>query len=329
MASAITLSDSAKKRLFHLFSTNQDQLAHWLDKTLERAAAAKFQIASDPIVLPSNADVQDNKAELCQLCEMTADAGYALYSWSDSPPNVSHAVSAFLNLLGLHNGDAGVITESCGLSLLQDATGTAKGRFPPYQPKAMNWHTDGYYNTPADRVRCFSLHCIEPAAEGGALLLLDDALLILALLHEDPNMVTLLSHPEAMTLPHNRDNQGHDRPDRSVPLIQQNSDGSLSMRFTTRSQNIRWRCQSTKDAAIRASELISSHTQWQTRTLLKKGQGIITRNVLHAREAFVDAPGQPNRQVLRGRFNVLPSLLPRSKTACSTGINKENLHVAR
>ena len=200
----------------------------------------------------------------------------------------------------------------------------------------MNWHTDGYYNAAADTIRCFTLHCVEPAAEGGALLLLDDAYLVLALLHDDPELVALLSHPEAMTLPQNTDTDGHDRPARTTPLIQRHSDGSLSMRFTTRSQNISWRCAATQAAALRATELIDAHREWQTRFSLKKGQGIITRNILHAREQFVDAPGvdapgvdtpkQSKRQMLRGRFTSLPTPAAPINTAHTSA---EHTHVVR
>jgi len=170
----------------------------------------------------------------------------------------------------------------------------------------MNWHTDGYYNERANSVRCFSLHCLEPASEGGALHLMDDTLLMFALLNEDPQAVALLSHPNAMTLPKIQDELGHNRPDRCVPAILRNEDGTLSMRFTTRTQHIQWRTDETEQAARRALELIHQNSQWHTRLCLQKGEGVITRNVLHTREAFVDAPGEPKRQMLRGRFSDLP-----------------------
>ena len=190
----------------------------------------------------------------------------------------------------------------------------------------MNWHTDGYYNDERETIRSFSLHCIAPAAVGGAMLLMDDVSLVYALFNEDPELVLLLSDPNAMTLPHNKDNDGHDRPDRCVPVISQNADESITMRFTTRTQNIQWRCSATQAAAQRASELINTHPQWHTRITLQQGQGIITRNVLHAREAFEDAPNKPKRQMLRGRFTTLPT--PAMQTEPTHAATKYN-HVAR
>jgi len=292
--------------LARLFEGNRRLMLGWLEQTQERIDACSVPTTPSPLSIPSDVHHQDDKAVLMQLCDTVGQTGFALYSWSDTPIDVPIAVTRLLKSLSLRNPDQGVIREGDELSLLQDLSGTAKGKFPPYQSRHMNWHTDGYYNEPKNSVRCFTLHCVEPAAEGGALLLMDDTFLVLTLLRENPNLVAQLCHPQAMTLPHNRDALGHNRPDRSVPMIQRNADGALSVRFTTRTQHIRWRCDKTQQAAERAVEMIEAQSQWHTRLRLEKGQGVITRNVLHAREAFVDAPEKPKRQMLRGRFNQLP-----------------------
>jgi len=296
-----------------LFGGSQSKLTEWMERTQARSEESAGSRAPCPLQLPSApnqcTDTVSSAFEISisQLCTSVAHTGFALYEWNDEPTDVTELVSQLLQALSLSEGDKGVIRETGELSLLQDLTGTPKGRFPPYQPKAMNWHTDGYYNDAAETVRCFTLHCVAPAAEGGALLLMDDASLVYVLYKEDPELVSLLSHPEAMTLPHNKDNDGHDRPDRCVPVILRNADETISMRFTTRTQNIKWRCNATQEAAQRASELINAHPELHTRITLQKNQGIITRNVLHAREAFTDTPDKPKRQMLRGRFTNLPT----------------------
>ncbi len=293
-----------------LFGGRQSKLVAWMDKIQRRTEVSAESTALEPLMLPSHPPQSPDKsfeAVLTQLCESVAQTGFALYEWTDNPHDVTSSVSDLLKALSLRDSDQGVIRETSELSVLQDLTGTPKGRFPPYQSKAMNWHTDGYYNDAAQMVRCFTLHCVSPAAVGGALLLMDDAYLVYALLKEDPELVVLLSHPSAMTLPHNQDSEGHNRPDRSVPVIVRNADDTITMRFTTRTQNIQWQCSATKAAAQRANELINAHPQWHNRITLQQGQGIITRNVLHAREAFEDAPDKPKRQILRGRYTNLPT----------------------
>jgi hypothetical protein len=233
--------------------------------------------------------------------------GYALYQWSSSPDNLQQSIKLLHHCLGLRQTDPGVVTGTDELSLLEDLSGTPQGRFIPYTHRAMNWHTDGYYNDSSCAVRCFTLHCIQPASHGGTLTIMDNDLLLIALYDEDPQLVTLLSHPEAMLLPANSDEQGHDRPDRVVPVFSMYPDGTLGTRFTARVQHIEWRSPDTKAAARRSLELINNHPHWHSSLRLTTDQGIITRNVLHRREAFEDAQHSTRRQILRGRFMQLPT----------------------
>jgi len=325
MSAPTTVTSTLELINSRLFNGDQSKQDAWIEQAQANAERNAESIGLESLQLPPNPSQNRDYASMKQLCAKVANTGFALYEWDDEPSDIATSVSQLLHALSLRNGDQGVIRETGQLSLLQDLTGTPKGRFPPYQAKAMNWHTDGYYNDPAESVRCFTLHCIAPAASGGALLLMDDVSLVYALLKEDPELVLLLSHPNAMTLPHNKDNDGHDRPDRCVPVISQNADESITMRFTTRTQNIQWRCDATQAAAQRTSELINERSQWHTRIRLEQGQGIVTRNVLHAREAFEDATDKPKRQMLRGRFTNLPS--PATLTESAHTSAKQN-HVA-
>lgn len=310
----INLSSQAQDVFSELFGITTSRHPDWISSTQARAnemcESSKSALLT-PIGIPSSNGKQQNGNGLANLCDQVQKSGFAVYSLintsslGNTASNTDSVVS-LLHALNLRDSDSGVIRGSDQLSLLHDASGTPKGRFPPYQPSTMNWHTDGYYNANEETIRCFSLHCLHPAATGGALRLMDDAFLILALLHDNPESLRLLAHPEAMTLPQNKDAQGHDRPDRTVPMIQQHMDGNLSIRFTTRRQNIRWRCEATKSAAVRANQLIDSNEHWHCRVKLEQNQGVITRNILHSREAFNDAPGQPKRQMLRGRFTSIP-----------------------
>ena len=58
------------------------------------------------------------------------------------------------------------------------------GRWPafiPYTNRAIQWHTDGYYHLAERRIRAMVLHCVRPAALGGANRLLDHELAWIAL----------------------------------------------------------------------------------------------------------------------------------------------------
>jgi len=332
ISAQITKTSASQLVSDRLFCSNQSKLTAWIKQTQARSELSAATAVPQALQLSPQLFQHHDKSSteifdlMTRLCDNVVHTGFALYEWSNSPTDEANSVSALLQALSLRDGDQGVIREAGALSLLQDLTGTPRGRFPPYQPKAMNWHTDGYYNDAAETIRCFTLHCVAPAADGGALLLMDDALLVLALWRENPELVALLSHPEAMTLPHNKDSDGHNRPDRTVPVIFRNTDETIAMRFTTRARNIQWRSDATQAAAQRASELISEHPEWHTRITLQQGQGIVTRNVLHAREKFVDAPDKPKRQILRGRFTSLPTP-PKRVDPHDSSVRKS--HVAR
>lgn len=256
--------------------------------------------------LSPNGDIDSTSETLKRICDEVRDYGFSLYQWSEPADDVSTSVEHLHRRLSLSAHDTGVLQTGSGLSLLRDLSSTARGRFVPYTARAMGWHTDGYYNAPEQTLRCFTLHCIHPAASGGTLTVVDPELLLIALYDDDPQLVTDLCHPQCMTLPANQDDVGHDRPDRHVPVLFAHTDGTPGLRFTTRTQHISWLSDATKAAAERLAELIDLHSQWHQAIRLDSGQGIITRNILHRRDAFTDDPAGPSRQMLRGRYLQLP-----------------------
>jgi len=243
---------------------------------------------------------------LTELCRQVREYGFAIYQWSRPSDDPDQDAVALHTKLSLQSIDRGVVTEDSGLSLLTDMAGTSQGRFIPYTTKAMGWHTDGYYNTMDQSLNCFTLHCIRPAQSGGTLTLLDHQLVLIALFDEDPELVELLSHPEAMMLPANRDDIGHDRPERYSPVLFPRSDGTPGAHFTTRTTHIQWRTPETLDAAKQMKAVIEDHNDWHHPVRLEAGQGVITRNVLHKREAYTDNPETP-RKMLRGRYLQSPN----------------------
>lgn len=273
----------------------------WRDHRLQLASTT-----APPVILsPKLTQAQDER--LKQLCNDVHSHGYAVYQWSEPSENTNRDLTALHEKLSLHSYDKGVVHDDNGLSLLTDLSGTSQGRFIPYTPRAMSWHTDGYYNTMDQSLGCFTLHCINPAHSGGALTLLDHQLILIALYDKNPQWVALLSHPQAMTLPANTDDVGHDRPDRHSPVLFIRSDGSPGAHFTTRTKNIEWRNPETLAAAQAMKALIDESSHWHQTLTLSAGQGVITRNILHRREAYTDDPDTP-RKMLRGRYLQSPQL---------------------
>ena len=282
---------------YHLWRSEQLQ---------QQAQLQQFQPGFHP--LDDQINSAHNRAQFETMCQQVQDSGFTLYEWTTNSDNARARECALHQYLGLIDADTGVISGTDNLSLLEDKTGTRTSRFIPYSNRAMNWHTDGYYNAVDQQVRCFSLYCIEQAASGGALTLMKNELLLIALYDTNPEWVTELTHPQAMLLPGNTDDEGHHRPDRSAPVLSAFSDGTLNTRFTTRTRNIHWHSAAVKAAAESATRLITDSTHWHTQVRLEQNQGIITRNMLHRREAFIDEQPQARRQILRGRYSSLPQV---------------------
>lgn len=307
MATHSTTKNQQKPSLSGPFDGKSNKYQAWKHQRL--LLQDKSQSANaEPILISSSLKCAADHDALRAICTNVKDHGYGWYQWTECPADISNAVAHLNARLSLTGNDRGVVQNDSGLSLLEDKSGTDQGRYVPYTARAMGWHTDGYYNDPAETLRSFTLHCINPAAAGGALSLLDYELILIALYDTEPDLVELLCDPQSMMLPANKDDLGHNRPDRHAPVFYQHADGTLGVRFTTRTKNINWRTGDTRCAAERMATLIADSVQWQRTIRLDSGQGIITRNTLHCREAFANAPPLPSRQMLRGRYTQLPAL---------------------
>ncbi len=173
-------------------------------------------------------------------------------------------------------------------------------RYVPYTRRALQWHTDGYYNSAADAVRAFSMYCVRAAASGGANCYLDPELVYILLRDDDPRHVEQLMHPRAMTLPANVEDGGQIRPARSVPVFAVDArDGALLTRYTARARHIKWRAEC-RDALTRLGEILAT-SDWRIHRRLAASEGVVCNNVLHTRDAFEDQDDAP-RLLYRARY---------------------------
>ena len=173
-------------------------------------------------------------------------------------------------------------------------------RYIPYTRRALQWHTDGYYNSDADAVRAFSMYCVRPAASGGANCYLDPELVYILLHDDDPRHVEHLMHPRAMTLPANVEDGGQIRPARSVPVFAVDARcGALLTRYTARARHVQWRAEC-RPALERLAEMLAT-SDWRIHHRLAASEGVVCNNVLHTRDAFEDQEDAP-RLLYRARY---------------------------
>ena len=171
---------------------------------------------------------------------------------------------------------------------------TSKVSYIPYTEKALNWHTDGYY----DEKSIFSwlLHCVSPSSEGGENYLLDHELVLREYILRNDD-INVLMEDGALIIPESKDTS---RPEISTYIFSfSNAYKKLHMRFSMRRDNI---ASSTRasDAITRLKKIIESHcAQYSLTYKLCKNQGILTNNILHGRNSFKD--DKVNRKLLRIR----------------------------
>jgi hypothetical protein len=271
--------------------------ARWRDRKL----AAHPRRAADLIVEvrnPRNLSATEHAA----LLERLRRANMAIYASpvGDDDPDIPRKIGA---RLGLRTLDANLLAEDDGVTRITADRAKAAAGYIPYTAGRMLWHTDGYYNAPAMRVRSMLLHCVRPAAEGGETALLDHEVAWLLLRESDPRLVRALMDPEALTIPERRDDDGVARPAIAGPVFSIDpATGDLHARFTARRRSVQWKCDAAvSEAAAHLLALLDGDTPYVLRTRLEAGMGLVCNNVFHARSTFSDAAGAP-RLLFRARF---------------------------
>jgi len=189
------------------------------------------------------------------------------------------------------------------LRVVPESTGT---HYIPYTSRSLNWHTDGYYNSPDEQVRGIVMHCVQDAASGGENRLLDPEIAYLLLRDANPGYIRALMQPDAMTIPPNIEAGSQIREARSGPVFTvEKHGGSLHMRYTARTRSIIWKDdRDTRMAVGFLADLLASNSPWTVSYRLHAGQGIICNNVLHSRAAFSDdAASGRVRLLYRARYH--------------------------
>lgn len=231
-------------------------------------------------------------------------ANFAVYrTVCDSPPEMAD-LRSFGEALGLKRFDRHLWAPQQGIVALQNERNRERrGEYIPYTDRAMGWHTDGYYKTAEAAVRGFIMHCISPAAKGGANYLLDPEMVYIAMRDSSPRLLAALMEPDVMTIPENTLERGAERPPVTGPVFSVHPrDGALHMRYTARTVSIEWKDDAiTRDAVAFLEELMTPPVPYAYYVRLAAGEGIVCNNVLHNREAFLD-DGDHKRLVWRARY---------------------------
>ena len=202
---------------------------------------------------------------------------------------------------GLHRLDHNRGADDDAVSSLTVQTDARHRDYIPYSDRPIAWHTDGYYNAPERRIDALLLHCVHPAAEGGANDLLDHEIAYILVRDQSPDYLRALMHPQCMTIPASHVDGEQVRPDQPGPVFSVRPDGRLHMRYTNRARNIHWRDDAlTLEAVAWLKDVLHRDTPWHLQGRLEAGWGLISNNVLHTRTGFTD--GAAPRLLYRARY---------------------------
>jgi len=277
--------------------TNVSAYQRWREQKLQdypQTGAALLVEVQD-----ANSITDDEYQALLQRCYKTNMAVYRITSGDYAAKQTIRALGRRFGLARLDNN---LCADEDAITSLQIMSAGRHTGYIPYTNRPISWHSDGYYNTPEEQIRGMILHCVRNAASGGENLLLDHEIAYLHLRDCNPDYITALMHPQAMTIPPNMEGGKEIRGEQTGPVFSIDPKGNLHMRYTARTRSIAWREDSlTQEAVACLSEFLSSDSPYIFRHALQPGEGYLGNNVLHNRMAFEDDAGQ-HRLLYRARY---------------------------
>lgn len=234
---------------------------------------------------------QPSPQELDKLRRHCLDANFALYATDPSNTN-KESIRELVNYLQMSDLDQNLCADHDAITTLKTMElGRARG-YIPYTNKALNWHTDGYYNAKNEHIRSFLLHCAQCAAQGGESILINHELIYIHLYDQNPEYIKALMQADAMTIPANIENGVEIRPPQSGPVFYRDlQTNQLQMRYTARTRSIEWSDNPLIQEALTCiDKFLQADNDSVLRITLQPGQGLICNNILHGRSAFEDTP---------------------------------------
>lgn len=292
----------------------QTDFENWADYKLSLYNEDRLNEALEPVTIRADGCLSDDQIKAIQ--QKVDRYNFALYRVDSGDEFDSVDLNRLGQSLGLRQLDANLCAGEDLISVITDTSASsagnqAKARYIPYSNKALNWHTDGYYNPVHQRVLAFILHCQHQAEIGGENILIDPDMIYLFLRRLNPEYIAALSRGDVMRIPENRQDGVCIREETASSVFQPSADYTrLAMRYSRRKKHIHWQDDDLTQAALNElSNLLDTGSNWRIEVRLKAGEGIISNNVLHCRRQFTDGAGA-KRLFLRARYyNAIPTQL--------------------
>lgn len=281
------------------FSLENDELyKQWRDKKLDGYPESLGDLLveiNDPRTLTDS----EHEALLQRCCKANM-ALYASNTGTDTDPEIPLAMA---RRFGLQQLNKNWLADETGLTSLTVRNEGTRQNYIPFSNRAINWHTDGYYNTANKQIHALNLHVTQQAASGGENAIMDHEIAYILLREKNPDYIRALMGDTAMTIPARIDEGGTvARPDEPGPVFSIMPSGDLHMRYTIRVNNVIWADDPLSTEALAyLEELLNSDSPYIYRGRLESGMGLVSNNVLHDRAAFTD-DATHKRHYYRARY---------------------------
>ncbi len=262
----------------------ESDYSQWRElKLSHRTQQSKLEIV--PIANP-NALSQSELVSLATLCQ---NDNFAIYRLGQPSLASKASIRSMTSQLGMLSLDQNLCADNDSISSIKIMElGHTRG-YIPYTANALNWHTDGYYNSLHEHIHSFLLHCIQNAAKGGKNMLINHELIYIQLYDKSPALITALMQADALTIPANIEGGVERRSAQSGPVFYRDpSINTLQMRYTARSRSIEWKQDTVLLRAVNMIEELLSDNEFTLNYTLQPGEGLICNNILHGRSAFTN-----------------------------------------
>ncbi len=236
---------------------------------------------------------------LLRRCRKANMALYTSKTGTDPDPEIPLSVGRRFGVRGLNKN---WLADDSGLTSLTVVDEGIRQHYIPFTNRAINWHTDGYYNIANEQIHTLNLHVVQRAASGGENSLMDHEIVYILLRERNPDYIRVLMDSETMTIPARIENGEVARKEEPGPVFSVTPAGDLHMRYTIRVNNVIWADDPlTREALATLKQILNSDSPYIYRGLLEPGMGLVSNNVLHDRAAFTD-DAEHKRHYYRARY---------------------------
>ena len=264
---------------------NKDLYNRWRDQKLKNYPASLGDLL---VEINDPRKLTDSEFEALQSrCRKANMALYASKTGTDPDPQIPLSMG---RRFGLESINKNWLADETGLTSLTVVDNGIRQQYIPYTNRAINWHTDGYYNLASKQIHALNLHVVQQAASGGENAIMDHEIAYILLRDKNPDYIRALMAENTMTIPPRIDEGGTiARKEEPGPVFSIMPSGDLHMRYTIRVNNVIWTDDPLAQEALSyLQEILNSDSPYIYRGRLESGMGLLSNNVLHDRAAFTD-----------------------------------------